>query len=650
LQETILNGRYRLDKTIGEGGMAMVYHGWDLLLNREVAVKILRDQYAADDGFLKRFEREAQIAAGMSHPNIVNVYDVGQDQGLRYIVMEYIRGPNLKELIIRHGPFSVDGAVFIISQVASALDYAHQRGLVHRDIKPQNILVDRDGNAKVVDFGIAKGPFDANLTEVGSGMGTVHYVSPEQARGENVGSASDIYSTGVVLFEMLTKQLPFNADTPVGVAMQHVNNSPPTPSSLNPAIPPAIDALVLRAMAKDPTERFPSGAAFEAALRHWQEPGFLEQQTRVAPLATGVTGGGSSPVREQRTVVQPGRRLPPPPPGRRPARGRGPEPTPARNEIGCLTWIIGAALLALIVGIVVVALEWGPSLFDDADSNDDGSGVVATTTPAGSSPTSIVEQPTAVPTETVTAEPTSSATAEPTITAEPTLEPTPEPTATPEGQPLPDLRNATIEQAQVAVGNYWTLTVLEEPSNEVPVGLIIWQDPGPEVMLDEGEEVTVWVSSGPETVVIPELSGVTRDEAIAEIEALGLGWVEISEASASVPAGLVINTDPTGEVSVGTEVTIYVSIGDVVTVPEFYGFDVIGVVETLEENGFLVRNVSPQTCDFIQLNDEGFDCDEFPNGGVYAVLTNDGPIFAGDSAARGETVDVIYYQAVAASP
>ncbi|MCC6935574.1 MAG: serine/threonine protein kinase, partial [Thermomicrobiales bacterium] len=188
--------------------MAVVYRAQDLLLHRAVAVKVLRRQYASDANFLHRFEREAQAAAGFSHPNIVNVYDVGTDGDRHYIVMEYIRGPSLKDLIRRQGPFSVEGAVFVIGQVASALDYAHQRQLVHRDIKPQNILVDRDGNAKVVDFGIAKGAQDVNLTEAGTGMGTVHYVSPEQARGEPATSASDLYSTGVVLFEMLTKRLP----------------------------------------------------------------------------------------------------------------------------------------------------------------------------------------------------------------------------------------------------------------------------------------------------------------------------------------------------------------------------------------------------------------------------------------------------------
>ena len=192
----------------------------------------------------------------------------------------------------------MDGAVFIISQVASALDYAHQRGLIHRDVKPQNILVDREGNAKVVDFGIAKGMRDVNLTEAGTGMGTVHYVSPEQARGEPATPQSDLYSTGVVLYEMLTKRLPFEADTPVGVAMQHVNTPPPRPSTYNQAIPPDVEGIVLRALAKEPHDRFPSGGALSNALRNWDAP----------PLPRG--GGDAGGLRAFRPALQ-ARRAPP---------------------------------------------------------------------------------------------------------------------------------------------------------------------------------------------------------------------------------------------------------------------------------------------------------------------------------------------------
>jgi serine/threonine-protein kinase len=389
VQETVLNGRYRLGEVLGEGGMAVVYRAQDVLLNRPVAVKILRAQYAADESFLRRFEREAQSAAGFSHPNIVNVYDVGTDGNQHYIVMEYIRGPSLKELIRRQGPFSVDGAIFIIGQVTSALDYAHHRGLIHRDIKPQNILVDRDGNAKVVDFGIAKGMRDVNLTEAGTGMGTVHYVSPEQAQGEPAGPASDLYSTGVVLFEMLTKRLPFEADTPVGVAMQHVNSPPPPPSTFNPRIPPEVDAIVLRSLAKEPAERFPSGAALATALRHWDmlPPSHMPYDDPARPPARDTTAlpprVRTAPPPPPRNQPRPERRPASGQPRQRtgrmttvpPVRGAGgaraaapPYRTAARSnrdDLGCVTWLIGSAILLGIVGLVVLAFKLGPGAFSD---------------------------------------------------------------------------------------------------------------------------------------------------------------------------------------------------------------------------------------------------------------------------------------------
>ncbi|MEX2425932.1 MAG: protein kinase, partial [Thermomicrobiaceae bacterium] len=297
MQTRTLNDRYRLDELVGEGGMAVVYRGYDLVLNRDVAVKLLRDQYGSDENFLARFDREAQSAARLSHPNVVNVYDVGEDSDVRYIVMEHIEGPNLKELIRRQGPFTVDGAAFVIRQIADGLDYAHQRGLVHRDIKPQNILVDNNGNVKVVDFGIAKGMSDSSLTEAGTGMGTVHYVSPEQARGEPATPSSDVYSTGVVLYEMLTKTIPFDADSPVGVAMQHVSATPPPPTGLNSQLPPEIDDFVGIALAKDPADRFGSAGELASALEslsRGEAPAGAGATRMMAGAAAGGAGAGAA--------------------------------------------------------------------------------------------------------------------------------------------------------------------------------------------------------------------------------------------------------------------------------------------------------------------------------------------------------------------
>lgn len=639
MQGTLLNDRYRLDKLIGEGGMARVYLGRDLVLDREVAVKVLRDQYAADENFLKRFAREGQIAAGMTHPNIVSIYDVGHDGPSHYIVMEFVRGPNLKELIHRQGPFSIDGAVFIISQVASALDYAHQRGLVHRDIKPQNILVDRDGNAKVVDFGIAKGPRDQNLTEAGTGMGTVHYVSPEQARGGEVGPSSDLYSTGVVLYEMLTQQLPFDADTPVGIAMHHVSTPPQPPSAFNPDIPPQIDQIVLKAMAKDPADRFSSGAALEQALRYWDDPQFSPVAARQSPSTAG-----------DRTEVSPrpgaGQQRTPPPPGRRRQRARRPPPPPPPQSagLGCGTWLIGIILLLLIVAAVLALLQFGPELFESASESDPTPTVTAeqtVTEPAGEPPTATEEpSPTEEATPTATVPPP---TPSPTVTVAPTAT-APPPTATPpETFPAPALLNATLEEAQNAVGDRWTLDVQREFNTDVPAGVIFDQDPASGTPLELGQTITVWVSRGPEAVEIPDVSGMPAQAAIAQLEELGFTTSTTEEPSPGVAAGRVVRTEPSGSAAPGSEILVVVSAGDLVVVPDLRGTSVVAATNQLESQGIVVTNVIGRDCDYVT-NNLGLDCEQLSSGSVLAIQGVDSNVSWGDSVPRGTEVNLIYFE------
>lgn len=254
---TVLNGRYRLDQPLGEGGMATVYRAVDSRLGRTVAVKVLHSQYGRDQPFLQRFQQEAEFAASLgAHPNIVDIYDIGEDGGLHYIVMELVEGKSLKELINERAPFPVPEAFLVGAQVASALDFAHKRGLVHRDVKPQNIMVTHDGVAKVTDFGIARSVSASQLTRTGMVIGTVHYFSPEQAQGKTAGPPSDIYSLGVILYEMLTGHLPFDADTPIGVAMQHLHSEVPSPWTYNPDLPTRAVAVVMRALEKDPERRY----------------------------------------------------------------------------------------------------------------------------------------------------------------------------------------------------------------------------------------------------------------------------------------------------------------------------------------------------------------------------------------------------------
>lgn len=251
-----LDNRYTILEHIGGGGMADVYRAHDKLLDRSVAVKVLRSQFTNDEEFVTRFRREAQAAAKLSHPNIVNMYDVGCDDETYYIVMEYISGETLKERIQANGPLPVELAIRIALEIAEALEHAHQNNLIHCDIKPHNILVTRSGRIKVTDFGIARAVTSATMTHTGTIIGSVHYFSPEQAKGSAIGAKSDIYSLGVVLYEMLTGTVPFVGETPVSIALKHLQEEPKPLRDINPSIPPLAEAVVLKAMAKEPEARF----------------------------------------------------------------------------------------------------------------------------------------------------------------------------------------------------------------------------------------------------------------------------------------------------------------------------------------------------------------------------------------------------------
>lgn len=251
-----IGGRYELLENIGGGGMAIVYKAHDILLNRKVAVKILREQYVHDEDFIRRFRREAQSAASLSHPNVVSIYDVGKEDDIYYIVMEYVAGSNLNEEIRRRAPFQVDEAIRITLQICDALDHAHQNHIIHRDIKPHNILIGRNGRVKVTDFGIARAASSADITQTGSVIGSVHYLSPEHAKGTKQGEKSDIYSLGIVLYQMLTNQLPFSGDSPISVALKHLQEQVEPPRKFNPHIPPNVEAIILKTLQKSPEERY----------------------------------------------------------------------------------------------------------------------------------------------------------------------------------------------------------------------------------------------------------------------------------------------------------------------------------------------------------------------------------------------------------
>ncbi len=307
----VLGDRYRLIELLGEGGMATIYRAHDRQLDRDVAVKLLRPQYGRDAGFIARFRQEAQSAASLNHPNVVNVYDYGTDEAGPFIVMELIDGENLAEILRERGFLPPLAAAGIAEQVAEGLSVAHERGIVHRDIKPSNILLARDGRAKVVDFGIARALVEAQLTLPGTTLGSVHYFSPEQARGEPVTAASDIYSLGLVLFEMLTGRRAWTGDTAGAVALARLANPPPLPSSLQVDVPPVLDAIVARALALDPQDRFASAATMAAALRS-----FLADPS--APPRLGPVAGLAAPPSRAVVPARASGAAPPPEPRRRP--------------------------------------------------------------------------------------------------------------------------------------------------------------------------------------------------------------------------------------------------------------------------------------------------------------------------------------------
>lgn len=252
----ILSNRYEIIEKIGSGGMAIVYKAKDLLLNRIVTIKVLREQFAADEEFVRRFRREAQSAASLSHTNIVSIYDVGKDGETEYIVMEYIEGQNLKDIIRNYAPLSTEQTIELGMQIAEAIRHAHEHHIIHRDIKPHNILVTEDGRIKVTDFGIARAVSAATMTHTGDIVGSVHYLSPEQAKGVQTNEQSDVYSLGIILYELLTGKVPYDGETPISIALKHLQEQAVPPSKLNPRVSSALENLVMRTIAKSPDQRY----------------------------------------------------------------------------------------------------------------------------------------------------------------------------------------------------------------------------------------------------------------------------------------------------------------------------------------------------------------------------------------------------------
>lgn len=618
MNRQIINRRYRIERKIGEGATAEVFLGFDIVLNRKVAIKTLRLQHAANRGFRVRFEREAQTAASLSHPNIIAIFDVGEDNGLPYIVMEYVDGQTLKEIIEAEGPFHPDDVAILIEQVAAGLDYAHTNGLIHRDVKPQNILVDRQGLAKVVDFGIAKGLSESSLqlTETGTGLGTVHYISPEQASGLMATPESDIYSLGVVAYEMLTAQLPFEADTAIGIAMRHLNDPPQDPSSINPDVPPEASDIVLQALQKSPSRRFPTAGAFGRALSDWR---LYEPAPRLAAkfAAPPPAPPATTRVRADHVDTLPSIRPDSEATAAVPVLAPRVERVPEAKGRGS-SWI--AALIA-VAGIAAF-LWYGIDLPGRLRAN--GPELGPTATPAANS-----SLQTAVPTGT-------SADPKPTIAPQAGV------------NNVPDVieQSQTAAERALAEAGFAVAYGDDVPSKTVPEGAIAAQDPEPGGSAEEGSTVTLQLSSGPELIDLAQLAVAGRDAEVvyAELGDLGLNVSAKLEGSQTLPEGTVIRIEPADVAAVNDEIVVYVSQGDRVLIPvDLQGDQLERARALLEEAGLVVAGQVPVSAQIIR--DAGLDMESarIVDGDVVGVQDN-GAQFGG-WIDRGASVTLVYYDA-----
>lgn len=577
----VLAGRYEVGELVGRGGMAEVHIGHDTRLGRTVAIKVLRSDLARDPSFLTRFRREAQSAAALNHPAVVAVYDTGEDvhqnaQGedvhVPFIVMEYVEGHTVRDILTDGAAVPIEEAVEITVGVLSALEYSHHAGIVHRDIKPANVMITPTGAVKVMDFGIARAMADsaATMTQTHAVIGTAQYLSPEQARGEQVDTRSDLYSTGCMLFELLTGRPPFQGDSPVAVAYQHVGQEPQRPSEIATDVPEVLDRITLKALTKDRDQRYSTAAEFrrdlEAAMRGGQVTapmvgaGAMMGATQVAGQpaygATQVmapTPNAWGPATAQQSPVTPGSGYPGP--GARPDQRQ-----PEKKSRALMWWLLGialAAVAAIVIAMIVNGQDNAPQTVpvptiaenltaDEARQQIEAAGL--TFEQAIDKDSDLEEGRTTGRTDPAAGEEVAPSSTVTVYVA-----------GAPGQVTLPDLKNlseadarAKLEELKLNVGESQT-----ENSPDVAEGMVTKTEPGGGQTVQEGSDVVLYLSTG--QVTVPDLAGQTREAAEQQLKSLGLNFQFKDEETEDVNEGLVVRTDPTGDVDQRSYVTVFLA-------------------------------------------------------------------------------------------
>jgi eukaryotic-like serine/threonine-protein kinase len=631
LINTLFDGRYRIVRKLGAGGMANVYLAEDEDLGRRVAIKILNDRYANDDLFIERFRREAKSAAALSHPNIVSVYDRGEAEGTYYIAMEVIEGRSLKELIMTRGPLPIAQALAYTHEILDALRFAHRHGIIHRDIKPHNILIGE--RLKVTDFGIARAGA-SQMTEAGSIMGTAQYLSPEQARGAPVTASSDLYSAGIVLYEMLTGKVPFNGDSAIEIAMKHLNDPPKPPSKIRPEIPDELDAVVLRALSKNPEDRYQTAEEFSEDLHRVEAglplaPETSEAATALLAGAALVGDGGSTEVLAGTAVTTPGG--PPPPTTRRPPPPYGPGyyDEPPRKRRRWAPWLLVLLLLAAagIAGWYVFS-----QIQDQLAANEP----VAVPNVEG-----LKEEAAVTLIENAGLDPEVQRAANPDAEKDRVFDQNPDPgtriqkgdrvtllvSTGPPKTSVPDVVGMNYGDAVQALNDVNLKATKHEVFSPKPVGKVISQDPPAGEQVVEGTEIVLDVSRGAKQVAVPNVVGMSEDDAKATLEQAGFQVSSTSAPSDSTPEGIVSDQSPDGgtPATKGSTVTITVSSGpSTTTVPDEVGQDKQVAIDDLKANGFKVdvQNVAcgdPNQDNIVQDQDPAGGSDA-PSGSTVAIF------------------------------